>query len=397
MNASAWRLTLAAAALMALVAGSRTAFGLFLSPLNTASGIGLARLSFALALGQLAIGFAQPLLGMLSDRFGAARIIVVGTVLLALSTALPAAWPLAAVVLPALVASNAAGSAVASNGLLLGPLNRAVPAAHAGMAVALVGAGASAGQLLLGPATQWAISQRGWAWALAATAALSLLALPLALPFRRTPGHALAPCSQPVADVLRDARFWRVAASFGVCGFHVGFLSVHMPGVIERCGLPPTLAGPWIAVAGAANIAGSLATGMALQRHDAARLLAGLHLLRAAGVAALLLLPSTPVVMLGFAALMGASFIATLPPTSQLIARQHGVQRLGALLGVVMLVHQLGSFVGIGFGGWSAAATGADDWSWRLDIVLALAAAALVWPNTTVACRMGGTMARASA
>jgi predicted MFS family arabinose efflux permease len=383
MNAAAWRLTLAAAALMALVAGSRSAFGLFLSPLNTVSGIGLAHLSFALALGQLAIGFAQPLLGVLSDRCGAARIIVVGALLLALSTALPAAWPLAAVVLPALVASNAAGSAVASNGLLLGSLHRSVPAAHAGMAVALVGAGASAGQLLLGPATQWAISQRGWAWALVATAALSLLALPLARPFRRAPGHTPEQRSQPVADVLRDGRFWRVAASFGVCGFHVGFLSVHMPGVIERCGLPATLAGAWIAVAGGANIAGSLAIGMALQRHDAARLLAGLHLLRAAGVAALLLLPRTPAVILGFAVWMGASFIATLPPTSQLIARQHGVQRLGTLMGVVMLVHQLGSFVGIGFGGWAAQVTGGDNWSWRLDLGLALAAAALIWPRQT--------------
>ena len=380
MNAAAWRLTLAAAALTALVAGSRTAFGLFLSPLNTASGIGLAGLSFALALGQLAIGFAQPLMGVLSDRFGAARVIVVGAVLLAASTALPAAWPLGVVVLPALVASIAAGSAVASNGLLLGPLNRAVPAARAGMAVALVGAGASTGQLLLGPATQWAIAQRGWAWALAATAALSLLALPLALPFRGAPRDALPP-ARPVADVLRDAHFRRVAASFGVCGFHVGFLSVHMPGVIERCGLPATLAGHWIALAGAANIAGSLAIGAALARHDAARLLAALHLLRAAGVATLLLLPATPAVMLGFAVLMGASFIATLPPTSQLIARRYGVQRLGTLIGVVMLVHQLGSFAGIGFGGWAAQRTGSDDWSWRVDIVLALAAAAWMWPR----------------
>jgi predicted MFS family arabinose efflux permease len=156
-----------------------------------------------------------------------------------------------------------------------------------------------------------------------------------------------------------------------------------MPGVIERCGLPATLAGAWIAVAGGANIAGSLAIGMALQRHDAARLLAGLHLLRAAGVAALLLLPRTPAVILGFAVWMGASFIATLPPTSQLIARQHGVQRLGTLMGVVMLVHQLGSFVGIGFGGWAAQVTGGDNWSWRLDLGLALAAAALIWPRQT--------------
>ncbi|MCU0963730.1 MAG: MFS transporter [Burkholderiaceae bacterium] len=395
MNAAAWRLTLAAAALMALVAGARSAFGLFVSPLNTASDIGLASLSFALALGQLAIGIAQPAIGALSDRYGAARVIVAGAALLATTTVLPAAWPLAAVALPALVASAVAGSAVASNGLLLGEVNRAVPAARAGLAVALVGAGASVGQLLIGPATQWAIAHQGWVWALTATALFSLLALPLALPFKRAAHGAPARPAQPVADVLCDARFWRVASSFGVCGFHIAFLSVHMPGVIERCGLPDALAGLWIAVAGAANIAGSLAIGLALKRHDAARLLAGLYLVRAAGVAALLLLPPTPVVLIGFALLMGASFMATLPPTSQLIARQHGVQRLGTLFGVVMLVHQVGSFAGIWFGGWVAQSSGADDWTWRLDILLALVAAALVWPRATTERSLRGAVAGA--
>ena len=394
MSPAAWRLTLAAALLMALVSGSRAAFGLFVSPLNTASGIGLASLSFALALGQLAIGFTQPVVGALSDRFGAARVIVIGATLLAITTVLPAAWPLSAVALPALVASAVAGSAVASNGLLLGEVNRGVPAARTGMAVALVGAGASVGQLLLGPATQWAIAHQGWIRALAATALLSLLALPLALPFRRASHSAPTRPAQPVADVLRDARFWRVALSFGVCGFHIAFLSVHMPGVIERCGLPASLAGQWIAVAGAANIAGSLAIGVALKRHDAARLLAGLYLVRAAGVAALLLLPPTPLVLIGFALLMGASFMATLPPTSQLIARQHGVQRLGTLFGVVMLVHQVGSFAGIWFGGWAAQATGADHWTWGLDIVLALGAAALVWPRAAARRGLAGPLAR---
>jgi cyanate permease len=160
----------------------------------------------------------------------------------------------------------------------------------------LLGAGASVGPLLLGPHTQWAIDARGWAWALIATALLSLLAWPLAAAMpRRT--AAVAP-SQPVADVLREWRFWRVALSFGVCGFHVAFLATHM---------------------------------------------------------------------------------ATLPPTSALVARQHGVARLGTLFGVVMLVHQLGAFAGIGFGGWAAERTGSDTLLWAVDIALALGAAALAW------------------
>jgi predicted MFS family arabinose efflux permease len=395
VNAAAWRLTLAASVLMGLAMGGRFAFGLFVSPLNTASGMGLASLSLMLALGQLGVGFAQPVIGAMADRYGAARVIVAGALVLALSSAVPPLWPMPMAVSLALVASAVAGSAVGSNGLLLGEVGRAVSPARAGLAVGLVGAGASAGQLVLGPAAQWAIDEQGWRIALLGLAALSLLALPLAFVFRRRASGAAVQPTQPVSDVLRERRFWRVAASFGVCGFHVAFLAVHMPGVIERCGLPASLAGTWIALAGAANIAGSIGIGFALKRHDAGVLLGSLYVTRALGIAALLMLPVTPVLMLGFAVVMGASHMATLPPTAQLIARQHGVQRLGTLVGVVMLVHQVGSFAGIWLGGWAAEATGGDQLLWFVDASLAVLAAALVWPRTA-RLRVSPPLARAT-
>jgi predicted MFS family arabinose efflux permease len=379
MNAAAWRVTLAAAALTALVAGGRSAFGLFVSPINSASGIGLASFSLALALGQLALGLTQPLIGAVVDRHGATRVIGWGALALALATLLPAAWPLPWLVSLSMVGVAVAGSAVGSNGLLVGEIGRAVPPARSGLAMGVLGAGASAGPLLLGPLTQWAIDARGWAWALVATALLSLLAWPLARALPQRKGRAAAIKSQPMADVLREWRFWRVALSFGVCGFHVAFLTAHMPGVIERCGLPASLAGTWIGVAGAGNLAGSLLMGLALRRGDPARWLAAMYLLRAASIALLLLAPVSVELMLGFALLMGASHMATLPPTSALVARQHGVARMGTLFGVVMLVHQVGSFAGIWFGGWAAERTGSDTLLWTVDIALALGAAGLAW------------------
>jgi predicted MFS family arabinose efflux permease len=397
MNAIAWRLTLAASVLMGIAMGGRSASGLFVSPLNTASGMGLAPLSFALAVGQLAVGLAQPAIGALADRHGASRVIVLGALVLALATSVPVVWPLPVVLSVALVASAVAGSAVGSNGLLLGEVGRAISPTRAGLAVGVISAGGSAGQLVLGPSIQWAIDRHGWVVALLAMAALSLIALPLALAFRRPESATVQPThrSQRVADVLRRWRFWRVAASFGVCGFHVGFLAVHMPGVIERCGLPPSLAGTWIALAGAANIAGSVAVGFALKRRDPGALLIGLYAVRALAIAALLVLPVSSTVMLGFALLMGASHMATLPPTAQLISHHYGVQRLGTLFGVVMLVHQVGSFAGIWLGGWVAQVTGNDQLLWCVDAGLALCAAALVWPRRTAAEPVPAAPARA--
>jgi predicted MFS family arabinose efflux permease len=385
VNANAWRVTLAAAALTALVAGGRSAFGLFVTPLNTASGIGLASLSLAIAGGQLALGLLQPVIGAIVDRHGARRVIALGALALALATALPALWPVPWVVAVSMVAVAVAGSTVGSNGLLIGEIGRAVSPARTGFAIGLLGAGASAGPMLLGPLTQFAVDLHGWAWALLATAVLSLVAWPLAavLP-PRTP-RAPQTTSQPLADVLREWRFWRVAAGFGVCGFHVAFLAAHMPGVIERCGLPPSLAGLWIGVAGAGNLVGSVLMGAALRRGEPAALLAGMYLLRAASITLLLVLPATVEVMLGFAVLMGASHMATLPPTSALVARQHGVARLGTLFGFVMLVHQVGAFAGVAFGGWAAARTGSDTLLWTVDLALAIGAAALAWGSRPAA------------
>ncbi len=409
MNARAWAVTLAAAALMALVGGGRSAYALFVGPLNTASGIGLASFSLALALGQLGVGLAQPWVGALADRHGAARLVVAGAAALALFTVLPALAPLPGVIWLSVIGGAIAGCAVGSNALLIGEVTRAVPPERSGLAVAIVGSGISFGLLVLGPLTQVTIDAWGWAVALWACASLSLLAWPLARCLRRpadarpvaarapaapisaSPGPngtpstvavratGVRPASQ-VSDALRGWPFWRVALSFGVCGFHIAFLAVHMPGVIERCGLPASLAGTWIALSGLGNVAGAVAVGLLLRRADAGRLLAGIYGLRALSVAALMALPVSSAGMLAFALAMGATHMATLPPTSQLIARRHGVAQLGALIGVAMLVHQVGSFAGIAFGGWAAAATGSDTLLWSVDIVLALAAAALVWP-----------------
>lgn len=128
--------------------------GVFVSPMNTAAGMGLAFISLAMALGQLGAGVAQPLLGRWADRSGAARVILAGSVVLAASMAVPALWADPFAIFVSLVVSGIAASAVGSNGLLLGVVSRSAAARDTGLAVGLVGAGTSAGQLVLGPALQ---------------------------------------------------------------------------------------------------------------------------------------------------------------------------------------------------------------------------------------------------
>ena len=77
---------LAAAGTFALTMGTRQTMGLFLGPLNTATGLGLGSISLAFAFGQLWWGLTQPFAGAMADRIGAGRVLFVGVLLVALGT-----------------------------------------------------------------------------------------------------------------------------------------------------------------------------------------------------------------------------------------------------------------------------------------------------------------------
>src|SRR5262245_38151701 len=237
-------ITAAAVALLAVTMGTRSVFGLFLSPLNSTTGLGVATISFAIAVSQLSWGIAQPFAGMLAERMGAARVIVGGRLLAA---AVGADYPFAhsAAMLVAVFALGGVAATVGSPSLLIGTVSQRVPAERRGMVAGLIGAGGPLGQLTLAPATQAMISLAGWVNAALALAALALASLPLALAFRQpgAPARSASAASGSVATALASPHYWLINATFFVCGLHVFFLMTHLPGVIELCGLPSSVAG----------------------------------------------------------------------------------------------------------------------------------------------------------
>jgi predicted MFS family arabinose efflux permease len=254
-----------------------------------------------------------------------------------------------------------------------------VAADRRGAAMGLVSAGSSAGQLLLAPLAALLISGIGWQGTLVVFAAIVVAVLPMARVFRHPPAAAeAANPSSPAIDAraaLREPSFWFISAGFFVCGFHISFLTTHMPGVLELCGFSTSFSGMWLAIVGGCNIAGSLASGWLMQRVPMKALLGTLYALRAVGVALFLLLPASREVLLGFALWMGLTYMATLPPTSGIIAKLYGARNVAVLFGVTMALHQVGSFLGVWLGGLELELTGGYRWVWMLDILLAAAAA----------------------
>ena len=183
-----------------------------------------------------------------------------------------------------------------------------------------------------------------------------------------------------VGHALADRSFRLLATGFFVCGFHVAFLATHLPGVVAACGLGPEIAGWSLAMIGLFNIVGSVAMGWAVGRWRMKSLLALVYATRGAAVLVFLLAPKTPAVMLIFAAVMGVTFLSTVPPTVGLVAKMFGTANMAMLFGVVMLAHQIGGFFGAYLGGYVFQATGSYDWVWYIDIVLAAGAALVNLP-----------------
>ncbi len=396
-----WLVLLAAGSIFALTMGARQSMGLFLSPINTHTGLGLASISLAFAFGQLWWGLTQPVAGWVADRYGAARVLVLGVLLVAVGTAL---IPLASTTLGLVLAIgvlSAGGAGMAGPAVLMAATTRLVPPARRGIATGVVNAGGSFGQFLFAPLALGLTVVAGWATALQGLAVLTLLALPAAWVLRGHarslagaggpgPGSAAAVASAPestrqvVARAFADRSYRLLAAGFFVCGFHVAFLATHLPGVVASCGLSPTV-GAWsLAMIGLFNIVGSFAIGWAMGyrggRWRMKHLLAFIYATRALAVLIFVLAPKTATVMLVFSAVMGLTFLSTVPPTAGLVARFFGPAHMGLLFGLVMVTHQLGGFLGAWLGGQAMERFGHYDWIWYLDILLAVGAALLHLP-----------------
>jgi predicted MFS family arabinose efflux permease len=382
---------LAAAGTFALTMGARQSMGLFLGPLNTATGLGLASISLAFAFGQLWWGLTQPIAGIVADRIGAGRVLLVGVVMVALGTALIPFMTTTAGLVLAIGVLAAGGAGMAGPAVLMSATTRLVAPEKRGLATGIVNAGGSFGQFLFAPIAQGITAVAGWAAAVQSLAVITLLALPAAWVLRGN-SKALAAAApggaegtrQVIRRAVADRNFRLLAAGFFVCGFHVAFLATHLPGVVASCGLSADV-GAWsLAVLGLFNIVGSLAIGWAIGYRGGwwrlRSMLALIYVLRGVAVLLFLLAPKTPAVMLAFAAVMGLSFLSTVPLTAALVARFFGPAHMATLFGIVMLTHQVGGFFGAWLGGVSFQVTGDYTAMWLIDIALAAGAALIHLP-----------------
>ncbi|RBP83168.1 MFS transporter [Marinomonas rhizomae] len=370
--------------LLALNFGLRSSMGFFMSPISQEFGYGREVFAFALALQNLWWGLSQPIAGAFADRFGTLKTVWIGAALYALGLYVTATAD--GVFDLNLGAGLLMGMGISATGfgVVLPAMARMVSPEKRSFALGLGSAAGSAGQLLVIPVAQGFISAYGWSTALMLLALCALMMVLLSGPFRQAAGSSNGTAqdvSQTMKEALKEAsaysHYWLLVVGFFVCGFQLAFITVHMPPFLSDQGFSSDVAVASLSLIGLFNIFGCLLSGSWSGKYSKKKILTIIYTLRALSIAAFMYFPITTYSVYAFSIVTGLLWLATVPPTSGIVAQMFGLRYMGLLYGIVFLGHQLGSFSGVWLGGYLYDATGSYDIVWWAACVIALVTALL--------------------
>ena len=371
-------------AIMGLALGIRHVQGLFLLPMTMERGWSRETFGLAIALQNLCWGLAQPVAGMIADRFGSRRVVAAGTLLyLAGLVAMSRATGAASLVLGAGVLIGCAQSCT-TFGVIYAAISRIADPAQRSRALGIAGALGGLGQFAMVPLAQGLQQWVGWSSALVVMG----LAIAALLPAARALDDAgaaapaaAAPREQSLREALREAfaqrGFWLLNAGFLACGFQLAFIAAHFPAYLLDLGMSPRDAVVGLALVALSNTVGTYAFGLWGGLRSRKRLLAGIYLARSGAMALFLLAPPSALAVDVFCAAMGFLWLGTVPLTSGLVSGVFGVRYLATLFGFVFVGHQLGGFLGVWLGGLVYDRTHSYHLVWLVAMCLGVAAAGL--------------------
>ena len=379
-----WMVILAAGLIVGIAMGLRQVMGLYLPPMTKELGIGREPFSMAMAVANLVWGFGAIFAGMIADRYGAGRVVVAGTVAtmagMYLMYAAQSGYDL-------LISGVLLGIGVSGAGLnsLVGAVGRAAPPDKRTSAIASLGMAAGIGGFVAFPYTHLLMDTFGWKTSLLLLLATTAVMLPLArtMAGKPTAGAGMVDTQglgSAFVEALTHPSYLLLVTGFFVCGFHVAFYGVHLPGFVADKGLEPGVAVIALTMVGLANLVGTFIAGQSGRFIEKRRGLSLIYFGRCFIFLGLLFLPITPETVIGLSILLGLFWLSTVPLTSSLVAVFFGTRWMSMLFGVVFLSHQLGSFSGLWLAGYLYDQTKSYDMMWWISIALGLFAAAVHWP-----------------
>jgi MFS family permease len=380
---------LVAGCLVAIVNfGIRSTFGQFTLPISEAHGWPRETYSLAIAIQNLLWGIATPIAGMLADRYGSARVLIVGAIVYALGIVgmtysdLPFLFHLTAGVMVGV------GVALSSFSIVMAALGRIVPPEKRSWAFGLATASGSLGQFIFSPLVGAMIAAYGWQSALLALAASSLLIIPFALPLmvqntsssKAVKGETELSMTEAISKAFGHGSYLLLVAGFFVCGFQLAFVTVHLPPYLAEHGLSKEFAGIAMSLIGLFNVVGSYTAGIIGGRDRKRFPLSAIYILRSIAIVAFIMSPITQTSTLIFTAVLGFLWLSTIPFTMGLVIVMFGTRYMATLYGFVFLSHQVGSFLGVWLGGKLYDVYGSYDIVWWMCVALGVFAALVNLP-----------------
>lgn len=373
--------------ILSVAMGIRQTFGLFLGPFALDRGMPVGVLALAIALHNLVWGLTQPFAGAAADRHGAAPVVAVGAIAYAAGLAIAAVTSSGVVLVLGMGLLVGLGMSCTTFGVVLTAVGRSASPEKRSLAMGLAGAGGSLGQVALVPVTQFGMESWGLTASLAALAVLLLVVMPAGLLLDRQQPTATAvqalqtpPLGEILAQAVRHPGYRLLTIGFFTCGFQLAFIATYLPGYLTLCHMPVGLGATALSLIGLFNMAGSWACGWLGGRLRQQYVLGWLYLIRGITIAAFFLLPKSDLSVVLFAAVMGLTWLGTVPLTSGWVAKVFGTGHLGTLFGVCFLSHQIGSFLGAWLGGFVFDLAGSYAIVWILTAAAGGMAAILHFP-----------------
>ncbi|MDC1086857.1 MFS transporter [Alphaproteobacteria bacterium] len=366
--------------------GIRGSFGVFQIPIENEFQWLRVEFSLAIAIQNLGWGIGAPIFGALGEKFGDRKMIIAGSLCyvsgLILSTF--AQNPLTHQFLELIIGFGIAGTGM---GMILAVVGRASSEKNRSMALGIVTAAGSVGQMVGAPLAQTLVDLYGWQQVFIIFAFSIVLVMSVVPLLKETPVSTKKEIEVSLTKVLgnafKDPNFSMIFLGFFACGYQLAFVSAHFPAMVtEMCsaispssllqyiGVSTTssLGALGIALIGFSNIFGTIYAGWLGQKFPKKYLLAIVYALRTLIGLLFIIFPITPMSVVLFSFFMGSLWLATVPLTSGLIAHIYGLRYMGTLYGLVFLSHQLGSFLGVWMGGKLYDATGDYTLVWWIGV-----------------------------
>lgn len=376
-------LMIAACMIYGVMQGVHDNYGIMMNGLVDASGISYSYISFCIGMGALVYGIAQPFWGMIALRKSNALVIIFGIIFTVLGLVITPVCkePISMLLFFGIILPL--GTTGLAFGIVMGALTPIIGEKRSAIVSGIVQASAGIGDAFMSPALQTTSDQFGIQTAMSATALPFILMIPIVIwigAVNRKNKNTITEKSNisiptMLKEAFQDKNYRLILIGFATCGFNMSIIESHLFSQFISCGIENSTASLTLTVYGIATMIGAVLSGFLGTKFKMKNVLGTLYATRVVISLGFLLLPKTVSFAFIATTLLGLCGDATVPPTSGIISKRFGAEKMAVLYGFAIIGHQVGAFMSSFLGGLFVKNKMGYEPLWLVNLCLAAIAA----------------------